>query len=347
MTAPVTPKAKKRIVQPHKVIEILSSDEESQEVPTKFTQTPTKNRAGGTVTPSRSKAVHVVNLRRASSSDDASPNQQYTVLDKGKGRAKHTPSNRRVSRFADGPGSSADEAVSTDEGEVGSLMSTPKRPMTTAARGRIISRERSMTSDPSPERSASTASPKTPSPTKKQLPPSPSKTPPMKKGSDWRIQFAQDLYKSFNEEIFGGELPSDTPLIWNARYKSTAGRATYARNRLGEVKELRIDLSPKLLDDEDRIRFTLCHEMCHLASWMITEDDDQGHGEVFKKWAARAMRIRKDVVISMRHSYKINYSWEWSCVNCSWTHGRWTNSVDTEEWGESCCSDVALASSFG
>ncbi len=41
------------------------------------------------------------------------------------------------------------------------------------------------------------------------------------------------------------------------------------------------------IDDPDiseRIRNTLSHEMCHLATWVIDQKINEHHGNIFKKW---------------------------------------------------------------
>ena len=34
----------------------------------------------------------------------------------------------------------------------------------------------------------------------------------------------------------------------------------------------------------ERIRNTLSHEMCHLATWIIDKEINEHHGPNFKKW---------------------------------------------------------------
>lgn len=35
----------------------------------------------------------------------------------------------------------------------------------------------------------------------------------------------------------------------------------------------------------ERIRNTLAHEMCHLASWIIDNNINEGHGALWKAWS--------------------------------------------------------------
>jgi predicted SprT family Zn-dependent metalloprotease len=40
---------------------------------------------------------------------------------------------------------------------------------------------------------------------------------------------------------------------------------------------------------KERIRNTLSHEMCHLASWVINQEPKEGHGKVWKSWCVEAL----------------------------------------------------------
>lgn len=42
---------------------------------------------------------------------------------------------------------------------------------------------------------------------------------------------------------------------------------------------------------EERIRYTLAHEMCHLATWTIDATPSENHGPLFRKWCVGPSRI--------------------------------------------------------
>jgi hypothetical protein len=114
--------------------------------------------------------------------------------------------------------------------------------------------------------------------------------------------YAKALFSELNDAVFGGRIPSDTKLIWNVRLLSTAGKAFFSRfvifvcipNRLliqtcfrnrQDQTYTKIELAPKVLDCDERVRLTLAHEMCHLAVWVIDNDPSEvGHGPQFKAW---------------------------------------------------------------
>ncbi|KAJ3551285.1 hypothetical protein NM688_g4790 [Phlebia brevispora] len=129
--------------------------------------------------------------------------------------------------------------------------------------------------------------------------------------------------------VFKGGLPEDIPLKWNNRLTSTAGRAQ-CRSANGS-KTYQIELATKILDSDARIRYTLSHEMCHLACWVIDGAMNEQHGALFKKWAKKVMKVRSDITISTRHSYEISYPYEWVCVKCSKVYGRFSKSIQVEK----------------
>ncbi|EGO28517.1 hypothetical protein SERLADRAFT_380260, partial [Serpula lacrymans var. lacrymans S7.9] len=71
--------------------------------------------------------------------------------------------------------------------------------------------------------------------------------------------------------------------------------------------------------------------MCHLACWIIDKDPKEGHGRLFKAWADKVMRKRKDIEISTRHNYEISYPYEWKCDQCSKIYGRYSKSIRPDE----------------
>ncbi|KAH9034187.1 SprT-like family-domain-containing protein [Lactarius pseudohatsudake] len=186
---------------------------------------------------------------------------------------------------------------------------------------------RPMADDPSlfrvPAHTLSTA-PSTPTPkapaTKARAPkfttPSAAKTPRTSKKAlalaeeAERAAYAQSLFDDLNLSVFDGGLPATTTLVWSNRLLTTAGRARWRRSKEG-MHTTSIELATKVLDSNERIRNTLSHEMCHLACWVINQDPKEGHGKVWKSWAAKVMRKRADIDISTRHNYEISYPFEW------------------------------------
>jgi len=89
-----------------------------------------------------------------------------------------------------------------------------------------------------------------------------------------------------------------------------------------------VELSTKVIDDDDKLRNTLCHELCHVAAWLIDHTAKPPHGAVFKKWAAAAMAVYPSLSITTCHQYKIHHAFRWQCAECSKEYGRHSNSID-------------------
>lgn len=147
-----------------------------------------------------------------------------------------------------------------------------------------------------------------------------------------REELARRLHELYNREIFGSALPADMSIGWNVRLTKTAGLCYSRRERRNgvETRSARIELSTKVIDSADRLRDTLVHEMCHAASWVVSGYRD-GHGPLWRRWAELAMeRFPELPVIDRCHAYKIRTKYSYRCVNCGYTIGRHSKSLDTD-----------------
>lgn len=148
-------------------------------------------------------------------------------------------------------------------------------------------------------------------------------------------ELARRLFHLYNKEIFNDRLPSDMPLEWNGRMRTTSGFCYNKRTRSldptkPEVRSARIALSKKILDTPDRLRDTLVHELCHAASWLIDGMRD-GHGPNWKKWTIYAMqRFPELPPIKRCHDYKIDTKYVYRCSQCDYEFGRHSKSLNLE-----------------
>lgn len=143
-------------------------------------------------------------------------------------------------------------------------------------------------------------------------------------------QRARELYNEYNKAIFGNKLPSNMAITWNNRLSTMAGR-TYSGIKNG-VYSVWIELSSKLIDREERLKQTLCHEMCHAAVRSIDKiRKSPAHGLLFKRWAKHAMAIYPHLSISRCHSYEIVRKYMYRCISikCGKTYGRRTKMVNS------------------
>lgn len=83
----------------------------------------------------------------------------------------------------------------------------------------------------------------------------------------------------------------------------------------------------------DQIRDTLAHEMCHLACWVISNEHKNPHGRVFKSWGSKVHTARPDIIVTTKHSYVINFKYEWQCSSptCAKVYRRHSKSIDTSK----------------
>ncbi|TFK40911.1 SprT-like family-domain-containing protein [Crucibulum laeve] len=157
--------------------------------------------------------------------------------------------------------------------------------------------------------------------------------------------YAQQIFTELNKSVFEDKLPKSTILNWNKRLLSTAGRAKWHRSKEG-VQTTEIELAAKILDCEERIRNTLSHEMCHLATWIIDADPKETHGKLWKTWTAKVMLKRPEITISTRHDYDISYPYQWKCELCSKVYGRFSKSIRPDECVCGSCKEGKLVPLF-
>lgn len=149
-------------------------------------------------------------------------------------------------------------------------------------------------------------------------------------------QLAQKLYSIFNTMIFNRQLHENMLIEWDAKLRSTAGMTM---NRLHRTKSSTgdptrtssIKLSTKVIDSAQRLRDTLVHEMCHAATWLVDHELRAGHGPLWKRWAARSLRILPELgEISRCHDMQIHFKFTYKCTKCGYSINRHSKSIDTE-----------------
>ncbi|XP_048191776.1 germ cell nuclear acidic protein isoform X2 [Perognathus longimembris pacificus] len=146
-------------------------------------------------------------------------------------------------------------------------------------------------------------------------------------------ELTQRIYELANTTIFDDKLPKKLDIIWNKKMLHTAGLciANEIRN-LKKDRYARIHMSLKVCDSADRIRDTLIHEICHVASWLIDGVQDS-HGDSWKFYAKKCNEIHPELpMITRCHNYRINYKIYYECIQCGARIGRYTKSLNTERF---------------
>ena len=105
------------------------------------------------------------------------------------------------------------------------------------------------------------------------------------------------MFLKYNNLYFEGKIPTDIPVIWNARLRTTAG---YCRYQMGNFRyrPVQIELNPRLLDTEDKISETLIHEMVHAWETQVTGRASK-HGCTFQG--------KMDQIIGYRRSHTYHH----------------------------------------
>jgi len=98
-----------------------------------------------------------------------------------------------------------------------------------------------------------------------------------------------------NRKIFENKLPKDLKIEWSVRLNKTAGKTLCKRiikegvgadgkQVINKINVASIELATKVVDDPEKLRSTLCHELCHAAAWLIDNNANPPHGPIFRKW---------------------------------------------------------------
>ncbi|KAI9788620.1 MAG: hypothetical protein M1816_006766 [Peltula sp. TS41687] len=157
---------------------------------------------------------------------------------------------------------------------------------------------------------------------------------------------ARAFLAELDEKLTNGRISNLTAssggvkIIWNKKMHSSAGAAMtlpYLVSRDGFPGEgfpdgfqAQIDLSEKLLDDEERLIDTLAHGWAHVAHGVLGGGKGRPHGREFKSWlqkAAVAFPDRK-ITVSVSHNYEADYKYLWQCTGCGLRYGRHCRSID-------------------
>ncbi|XP_059942478.1 germ cell nuclear acidic protein [Mesoplodon densirostris] len=146
-------------------------------------------------------------------------------------------------------------------------------------------------------------------------------------------ELVQKIYDLCNSSVFDKKLPEKIDITWNKKMLRTAGLCA-----AGEIQHLKgerfakIQLSQKVCDSADRLRDTLIHEICHVASWLLDGKRDF-HGDTWKNYARKLNMVHPELPkVTRCHDYKINYKIYYECTNCKFRVGRYSKSLDTKRF---------------
>ncbi|WPH04279.1 Hypothetical protein R9X50_00716800 [Acrodontium crateriforme] len=160
---------------------------------------------------------------------------------------------------------------------------------------------------------------------------------------------ADSFLNELDQKVAGGQIAQlaastgGVKVIWSKTLNSTAGRANWKCQTTKTTKadgtitvvhdhNASIELAEKVIDDEERLLNVLAHEFCHLCNFMISGVKDQPHGKSFKAWGAKATAAfaSREVEVTTKHRYQIEYKYIWACSNddCTAEFKRHSKSID-------------------
>jgi hypothetical protein len=85
---------------------------------------------------------------------------------------------------------------------------------------------------------------------------------------------------------------------------------------------VRLELSPKVVDSEPKLRTVLAHEMCHVAAWALDREFERPHGPAFYAWAQRFAAREPGMAIQRCHNYQVFKPFRWQCSAAGWVPAR-------------------------
>ncbi|KAL2785192.1 SprT-like family-domain-containing protein [Aspergillus keveii] len=171
-----------------------------------------------------------------------------------------------------------------------------------------------------------------------------------------KAAFAEHFLKTLDNAVCEGKVQrysaetGGVRIIWSKTLQTTAGRASWKRDRSSGCSSsgsdtsssttstkhfATIELAERIIDDEDRLINTMAHEYCHLANYIVMGVRDQPHGASFQALGRKCKEALKDhptyggrIEVTTKHSYKIDYKYVWTCVDCCQNYGRHSKSIN-------------------
>ncbi len=152
-----------------------------------------------------------------------------------------------------------------------------------------------------------------------------------------RQELSARYFQEYQSVAFQGKLQS-VQVVWSNKLRTTAGLTRLQKRQVdftpgfASTRCATIELSTKILDNPERLRATLLHEMVHAAAWVIDGVSKPPHGPCFKKWANIAMKLIPGVEVTTTHDYHIQYKYAWACTtpSCKFFIQRHSRSVDIQ-----------------
>lgn len=282
----------------------------------------------------------------------------YITSDELKPPSRMGPENGGVNQATTPPSPSADfkpAGLASPSKKISRIPATPHHPHTDTFWNQEFIDEWNDEHSPKkqlfpPSAASKSPSKKATSPKKGQLSQSARQKAAKKAFEQAKHELADGFLLELDERITNNELSDLSAatggirIEWTNKLHTTAGRANWKRETIkaktseGEAVMTRyrhhasIELSTKVIDDENRLLNVIAHEFCHLANFMVSGITTNPHGKEFKTWAAKVTSTfrDRDINVTTKHSYDIDFKYVWECTVCLTEFKRHSKSINPE-----------------
>ena len=138
-----------------------------------------------------------------------------------------------------------------------------------------------------------------------------------------RSDLARDIYEIFNVSVCGGKLhPNNMQIFFDNQMWNEIGYHHNDSEVQGQ-KSSHIYLSIRWLENPERLRDTLLHELCHATVWQIDDAFEDNHGPKFQWWIQHLGRIHP-YINAEEVAGDANYQSDlylYECVKCGYDIG--------------------------
>ena len=134
-----------------------------------------------------------------------------------------------------------------------------------------------------------------------------------------RSELARKLFTYFNATVFGNFLPENVEIEFNFQLWRPSGAAHTLVRGDDNSRYYKIFLSVRHMEDPERLRDTLIHEMCHVAVWLLNvnpRSKDGDHGPCWQKLATHAQSVHPNIIIQKFERHATFTFYLYKCTDC-------------------------------
>ena len=139
-----------------------------------------------------------------------------------------------------------------------------------------------------------------------------------------RDKLAWILFNYFNKTVFNNQLPVDTNISFHSQLWNKCGMTLTFRHPVTKCYD--VILSKRHMENPEKVRNTLLHELCHVANLTIDFisliNIPDPHGPIWKKWTQHAESVHPDISkVEIGVTSKTITDFLYECTNCGFDIG--------------------------